>query len=188
MYTDEFLKCPHCGKPRMIPPRGKSSAELLGPIPCSECGRLCLEETAAVLSANLKFRLERVGWIRCLIWEPLGEALTPGTILRRAVRVESLRQSKVRRAECNFDYKSDELCVNSEGRKTTERLRIASCRYTLDDIPLNAIVRSFARTLALAHRDDEKDPMTEVTFGNDIAHVRLAFQQPCQHVPRCSSF
>jgi len=186
MYTDEFLNCPHCHKPRMIPPNGEDSPELLGPKPCGECRRAFIKETADTLISDLTSRLESGDRCRCSIGEPARDGLATEILIRMNLHVESLCHHKGRIGECSFDFESEQLRVSSVMRQEAEWVEVEPCQFSLNDIRLNQIIRNFVRALSLVSNCDDKDVVAEVRFQRQLADIRLAFQQPCAHVPRCS--
>src|ERR1700690_3621333 len=106
MCTMETVKCPHCGKPRLIQPARNDTPELIGREPCSECFRIYLEEIADTLFAILTTRLEAGGRPRCCLSEQAQKDLPSGPMFRRILRVESLDHRKVRVGEAAFVFGS----------------------------------------------------------------------------------
>ena len=106
-------------------------------------------------------------------------------MVRRMLRVESLRHDVDRIAEATFDYDVSQLRVCPRARPEMGYVEIDACHFPLNDISLSTI-RNFAKGLSLTGGD--KDVGEEVRFGALIESIRLSFQQPCQHIPPCSGF
>ena len=188
MCTNETVKCPHCGKPRLVSQNSSQTLQLIGPRLCGECRQTYLHEIADTLFAVLTSRLENSGRSRCSIGERERDNLPSGTIFRRLLRVESLRHDEGRIVEANFDYSFAQLCVGPRAQSGTKHDVFEASQFPLDDIRLNTIIRSIVRALALVGNVNDEDVGEEVRFGKQMANVKLSFQQPCQHIPPCSGF
>ena len=188
MCTNETVRCPHCGKPRLVQQDSSNTPEVIGPRLCGECRQTYLHEIADTLFAVLTSRLENGGRSRCSIGEQERDNLPSGTIFRRLLRVESLCHDQGRIVEAIFDYSFAQLCVGPSAQSGTKHVAFEASQFPLDDIRLNTIVRSIVRALALVHDVNDEDVGEEVRFGKQLANVKLFFQQPCQHIPPCSGF
>ena len=188
MCTNETVKCPHCTKPRITQSKDDDNSAVMARRPCADCLQTYLREIADTLFAVLTSRLENNGRSRCTMGAQERDAPPPGTIIRRVLRVESLRHDTGRIAEATFDYDMSQLRVCPTVHPGTRHVEIDACHFFLDDIHLSTIIRNFAKALSLTRDDKDEDVGDEVRFRELIESVRLSYQQPCQHVPPCPDF
>lgn len=188
MCPSQIATCPHCERPHSVRPTEHESLELVGRRPCSDCQRKYLEETADTLFANLTSRLEINHRSRCSNLELDSEQLPSGIVIRRALRVESLRRDPGRVGEVNFDYGNATLSVAPRAEPGAGQCDIYPCQFPITDIRLNPIITNIVAALALARDRSDRSVGDEVSFGEALASILISFQQPCRHNPRCSDF
>jgi len=188
MCTNETVKCPHCAKPQTAQLKSNDTSAIMARRPCADCRQTYLEELADTLFAVLTSRLEYKGRSRCSVVEQEQDDLATGTMVRRILRVESLRHDVGCIAEATFDYDMSQLRVCPKVRPGTGQVEISACHFPLDDIRLSTIIRNFAKVLSLDADDKDKDVGEEVRFRELIESIRLSFQLPCQHTPPCPDF
>jgi hypothetical protein len=187
MCPTQIATCPHCERPHSVRPIDNESFELAGRRLCGDCQRKYLEETADTLFANVTSRLEVNHRSRCSNLEIDSEQLPTGIVIRRALRVESLRDLG-RVSEVNFDYGASTLSIAPRAESGAGPGHIYPCQFPITDIRLNPIVTNIVAALALARDNSDRSVGREVGFGEAIASILISFQQPCRHIPRCSDF